>query len=148
MVVDDDKCVAHIMEMVLRKHLEPLETFLFWSVSAAKEAIAAIRAGYKPDFMILDIQINSVNGLDVYYEAQKYFDGVPSIFLTGMEESDSEYQRVIEEIKDPQRIVRKDRVRFFEDILPQIPQREIYGRCQNCSMASDKTSCRMRSEDI
>jgi CheY-like chemotaxis protein len=139
MIVEDQQCLTHLYYWILDKHLHPIEAQLFWTENAGREAIKSIQSGNIPDFAILDIKINGVNGIDVFKELRKV-SNIPIVFLTGAGNDEREYKEAVA-INGKDGVVKKDQVRFFEDLLPKIPNFRKYLRCNINCLRNNSISC-------
>lgn len=84
LVVDDDTTQLKIVERLLSK-----ENYNVSLASSGVEAINQIRNGYRPDLMLLDITMPDMDGYHTY-QAIKQIHKIPTIFLTAIEDSESE----------------------------------------------------------
>lgn len=130
MIVDDQACMAHMMEMLLDKHLSNLSVRLFWSHSAGKQAIEAIDGGYRPGFAMLDIRLNGINGVDVYRKLRAADEKVPIMFLTGLDESQADFKEAVS-TAGKSNVIIKGQISFFRDIIDKYPIFQPYLRCGN-----------------
>jgi len=142
MIVENEICLTHLYYFILDKHLSPLTCSIFYDPSSGKDAIKALKEGHRPDFAILDIRLNGVNGIDVFKELRKVSQ-VPVIFLTAMSDKDEEFQEACFAV-GKENVIRKDQIKFFNDILPKIPNVKEYLRCMvgNC-LKGDGHACQM-----
>lgn len=146
MIAEDQQCLTHLYYWIIDKHLHPIEVQLFWSQDAGKEAIKSIQEGNIPDFALLDIKINGVNGIDVYKELRKKSKDIPILFLTGVSEEEKDYKEA-EFLNGKDNIIKKDKIRFFEDLLPKIPNFRKYLRCNVNCLRNNSVSCFNKEAD-
>src|ERR1700676_4547354 len=63
LVVDDEPSIRKYLQTLLE-----VDGFAVETVSSGKEAIAKVSAGERPDFIILDVLMPDMNGLDTLKE--------------------------------------------------------------------------------
>jgi FixJ family two-component response regulator len=80
-VVDDDESVSRAIKRLLRSIGIAAETFA--SGDAFLEALASMPS-YRPDCVILDVQMPGLNGLEV--QRRLSGQGIPVIFITAHDE--------------------------------------------------------------
>jgi FixJ family two-component response regulator len=81
--VDDDESVSRAIKRLLRSINVAADSFA--SGDAFLEALSCIPS-YRPDCVILDVQMPGLNGLEV--QRRLAGSGVPVIFITGHDEVD------------------------------------------------------------
>lgn len=139
MIVEDQTCLSHLYYVMLDKHIMPLTALVCHQTDAGKDAIEQIKSGYRPDFAILDIRINGINGIDVYRELRKV-SNIPVVFLTAMNEKEAEFKEAVEAV-GRENVLKKDSIKFFEDLLPKIPKIKEYLRCDIACLRNSKETC-------
>lgn len=143
MIVDDAPCMCHLYDFLLRKHLRNINTTLFFTHKAGSEAIGALKAGYKPDFSIIDIRINGVNGIDVWKELVARIPNAPFIFLTASSRGDMDYE-IAAKLAGRDVIVEKTKIDFKRDIMMKIPNFNRYSKCETCINGGDSSVCQVK----
>lgn len=142
MIVEDQMCLSHLYYIILDKHLLPITTTIFYDPDAGKDAIKYLQSGNIPDFAILDIRLNGVNGIDVYRELRKV-SNIPVIFLTAMSDFEQEFKEACQAV-GKENVIKKDNIRFFEDLLPKIPNVKEYLRCSiECLRGKNINECEL-----
>lgn len=143
MIVDDAQCMCHLYDFLLRRHICKLNTTLFFTHKAGIEAIGALKSGYRPDFSIIDIRINGVNGIDVWKELSSRIQNPKFVFLTASMQGESDYEMAARLVgKDL--IVSKNQINFSRDLMHKIPNLQQYLKCETCINGGDPTVCQVK----
>lgn len=143
MIVDDAQCMCHLYDFLLRRHICKLNTTLFFTQKAGSEAIGALKAGYRPDFSIIDIRINGVNGVDVWRELAARIENPHFVFLTASTSGDSDYE-IAAKLVGKDKIVQKTQINFSRDLMGKIPNLNKYLKCGTCINGGDSTVCQVK----
>ncbi|MFH1868438.1 MAG: response regulator [Candidatus Omnitrophota bacterium] len=78
LVVDDEPAIADILERFLRKN-----GFEVTSAVSGEKAIEMLGGGIEADFMVLDMKMPKVNGVDVLRELKRLNRKMPFVVLSG-----------------------------------------------------------------
>ena len=81
LVVDDEPSIRKYLQTLLE-----VDGFAVETVSSGKEAIAKVSAGERPDFIILDVLMPDMNGLEVQTCLRRDSPETRIIFITGRED--------------------------------------------------------------
>lgn len=94
LIVDDNTSVTLVLSRIFAVKFPGIEVHCFNTKSAGIAALNWMQTN-KPDYAILDLIINGVNGNDLYeLIRQKSYD-TKVIFLTGCSDSDTKLQRFV-----------------------------------------------------
>ena len=89
LVVDDNPSVVALIKAYLK--IAEFDPQCFTTKEAGKQAISWIQSGGRPSAAILDLRINSVNGIDVYHSLVQNSPKTLPVFLTAADVSDPMY---------------------------------------------------------
>jgi len=77
LVVDDEPSIRKYLQTLLE-----VDDFEVETVSSGKEALAKVNAGQRPDFIILDVLMPEMNGLDTLKELMQLDRSLNVIMLS------------------------------------------------------------------
>ena len=92
LIVDDNTSVTLVLSRIFAVKFPNIEVICFNTKSAGISALNWLQQN-KPDYAILDLVINGVNGNDLYGFIQERFYPTKTVFLTGCSDSDSKLQK-------------------------------------------------------
>jgi len=92
LIVDDNTSVTLVLSRIFSVKFPNIEVFCFNKKSAGIEALNWLQAN-KPDYAILDLVINGVNGNNLYDAMISKGYDTKIVFLTGCSDSDSKFQK-------------------------------------------------------
>lgn len=92
LIVDDNTSVTLVLSRIFAVKFPEIEVVCFNTKSAGIAALNWLQQN-KPDYAILDLVINGVNGNDLYAFIQERAYQTKTVFLTGCSDSDSKLQK-------------------------------------------------------
>jgi len=115
-IVDDNTSVTLVLSRIFAVKFPDIEVICFNTKSAGIAALNWLQHN-EPDFAILDLIINGVNGNDLYEFIREKHYQTKTVFLTGCSDSDSRIQKFIK--KYPQMTVLR-KVSSVDNILQSL----------------------------
>lgn len=88
--VDDEELNVQVFELTFSPK------FNIFSATSAKEGLELIKQNEDIQFVISDMKMPEMNGLEFIYEIRKYRETLPCIILSGYQQS----QEIVKAIKD------------------------------------------------
>jgi len=93
-IVDDNTSVTLVLSRIFAVKFPNIEVTCFNTKAAGISALNWMQQN-EPDYAILDLVINGVNGTDLYEVMQEKGYQTKTVFLTGCSDSDSKLQKLV-----------------------------------------------------
>jgi len=93
-IVDDNTSVTLVLSRIFSVKFPDIEVICFNTKSAGIAALNWMQSN-KPDYAILDLVINGVNGNDLYAFIKEKSYNTKTVFLTGCSDSDTKLQKFV-----------------------------------------------------
>lgn len=117
LIVDDDESVAVAIETYLEMEFdEDIECNTFTTHSCGTEALNWLRDN-KPDWAILDLLLNGVNGFQIINSINDKYDDIPILIITGCAQDSDEIIKATKLSIDPSLNIRFATKRGLTDTL-------------------------------
>ena len=85
-VIEDEESISKLIQIYLTKEGMDSKTFL-----NAEDALKFLKEGYKPNLIILDLNLPGMSGFEFLEELQKFFDkDIPSVMILSARDTDED----------------------------------------------------------
>ena len=85
-VIEDEESISKLIQIYLTKEGMDSKTFL-----NAEDALKFLKEGYKPNLIILDLNLPGMSGFEFLEELQKFFDkDLPSVMILSARDTDED----------------------------------------------------------
>ena len=85
-VIEDEESISKLIQIYLTKEGMDSKTFL-----NAEDALKFLKEGYKPNLIIMDLNLPGMSGFEFLEELQKFFDkDLPSVMILSVRDTDED----------------------------------------------------------